>query len=130
MASREDLEGYINRLSEEFQSDEVDGGIWILSSGEGHAQIAVSYDPPVVVFRVNVMDLPETGTKRNDLMTRLLELNAAGMVHGSYGIEGSRVILSDALQMENLDFNEFQATLDSISLALASHMAGLATYQE
>ena len=130
MASREDLEGYINRLDEEFQNEEVDGGIWVLSSGEDGAQIVVSYDPPVVVFRVNVMDLPEAENKRTDLMRRLLELNAAGMVHGSYGIEGSRVILSDALQLDNLDFNEFQASLDSISLALASHMAGLATYQE
>ncbi len=130
MASREDLEGYINRLDEEFQSEEVDGGIWILSSGEDGAQIVVSFDPPVVVFRVNVMDLPEPEDRRTDLMKRLLELNAQGMVHGSYGIEGSRVILSDALQLDNLDFNEFQASLDSISLALASHMAGLATFQE
>ncbi len=130
MASREDLEAYINRLDEEFQSEEVDGGIWILSSGEDGAQIVVSFDPPVVVFRVNVMDLPEPEDRRTDLMKRLLELNAQGMVHGSYGIEGSRVILSDALQLDNLDFNEFQASLDSISLALASHMAGLATFQE
>ena len=130
MASREDLESFISRLNDGLNSEEVDEGIWVLSPGDGGAQIVVSYDPPVVVFRVNVMDLPETGDQRNDLMKRLLELNAAGLVHGSYGIEGSRVILSDALQLENLDFNEFQASLDSISLALASHMAGLAAFQE
>jgi len=130
MASREDLESFISRLNDDLNSEEVDAGIWVLSPGDGGAQIVVSYDPPVVVFRVNVMDLPETGDQRNDLMKRLLELNADGLVHGSYGIEGSRVILSDALQLENLDFNEFQASLDSISLALASHMAGLATFQE
>ena len=130
MASREDLESFISRLNDGVNSEEVDAGIWVLSSGDDRAQIVVSYDPPVVVFRVNVMDLPKVAGQRNDLMKRLLELNAEGLVHGSYGIEGPRVILSDALQLENLDFNEFQASLDSISLALASHMAGLAAFQE
>ncbi len=130
MASREDLESFISRLNDGVNSEEVDAGIWVLSPGDDRAQIVVSFDPPVVVFRVNVMDLPEAEGQRNDLMKRLLELNAQGLVHGSYGIEGSRVILSDGLQLENLDFNEFQASLDSISLALASHMAGLAAFQE
>ena len=130
MTSREDLESFISRLDDDVNSEEVDAGIWVLSPGENGAQIVVSYDPPVVVFRVNVMDLPDGEGKRNELMRRLLELNAEGLVHGSYGIEGPRVILSDALQLENLDFNEFQASVDSISLALASHMASLATYQE
>ncbi len=130
MASREDLESFISRLNDGVNSEEVDTGIWVLSPGDDRAQIVVSYDPPVVVFRVNVMDLPQAEGQRNDLMKRLLELNAEGLVHGSYGIEGSRVILSDALQLQNLDFNEFQASLDSISLALASHMAGLAAFQE
>ena len=52
------------------------------------------------------------------------------MVHGSYGVEGSQVVLTDALQLKNLDFNEFQASLDSITLALASHMSALASFKE
>ena len=130
MASREDLESYITRLDDGVSSEEVDSGIWVLSPGDDGAQVVVSYDPPVVVFRVNVMDLPESADRSTELMRRLLELNAQGLIHGSYGIEGSRVILSDALQLENLDFNEFQASVDSLSLALASHMAGLAAFQE
>lgn len=130
MASREDLEGFISRLNDGVSSEEVDSGIWVLTPGENGTPIAVSYDPPVVVFRVNVMDLPAPGEKRSNLMQRLLELNAEGLVHGAYGIEGLRVILSDALQLENLDFNEFQASVDSLSLALASHIATLASFKE
>ena len=32
--------------------------------------------------------------------------------------------------LENLDFTEFQATIDSINLALGSHLAAFASYQE
>jgi hypothetical protein len=39
------------------------------------------------------------------------------MVHGAYGIEGDNVVLIDTLQSENLDFNEFQASLDALLMA-------------
>ena len=47
-------------------------------------------------------------------------------MHGSYGLEGDHVVLTDALELENLDFNEFEASFDSITLALASHLGALA----
>ena len=129
MASRDDLESFVARLDDSINSDEVEKGIWAIT-GEDDAPIVVSFNPPVAVFRVNVMELPKPGTNRTELMQKLLELNAEGMVHGSYGIEGSQVVLTDALQLENLDFNEFQASLDSITLALASHMSALASFKE
>ena len=49
---------------------------------------------------------------------------------GAYGIEESRVVLTEALQIENLDFGELQASVDSISQALGSHLAALASYKE
>lgn len=128
MASREDLESFIARLDADISSEEVDSGIWVLAPGEDSAPVVVSWAPPVVVFRVKVMDMPEPGQKRTDLMQKLLELNAAGLMHGSYGIDGSHVVLTDALQLENLDFNEFQASIDSITLALASHIPALAAF--
>jgi hypothetical protein len=130
MASSDDLESFVGRLDESVSSDEVGTGIWAITPGEDNAPIVVSFDPPVAVFRVNVMELPEPGPNRSELMQKLLELNTEGLVHGSYGIEGSQVVLTDALQLENLDFNEFQASLDSITLALASHMSALASFKE
>jgi hypothetical protein len=60
----------------------------------------------------------------------LLELNARELVHGSYGIEGDHVVLTDTLELENVDFSEFEASFDSLSLALATHMSALAPYRE
>lgn len=130
MANREDIESFIGRLDGTLTSEEVEKGIWVLTPGDESTPIVVSFDPPVVVFRVNVMDLPPAGETKTELMQKLLELNAEGLVHGAYGIEGPHVVLSDALQLENLDFNEFQSSVDSIMLALASHMSALASFQE
>ena len=38
------------------------------------------------------------------------------------------MVLTDTLELENLDFSEFEASYDSITLALASHMGELAPY--
>ena len=59
-------------------------------------------------------------------MRKLLELNARQLVHATYGLDDGHVVLSSALELENLDFNELQATLDEIDMALAQQLPGLA----
>jgi len=54
-------------------------------------------------------------------------MNASELVHGSYGLEDGEIVLSDALELENLDFSEFQASVESLSLALTSHIDNLTT---
>jgi hypothetical protein len=77
------------------------------------------------------MDLPaQDKVNREELFQTLLTLNAAEMMHGAYGLEGGKIVISDALQLENLDFNEFQATIDDITLAVADHYPRLAKFRE
>jgi hypothetical protein len=79
----------------------------------------------VVVLRADIRDLPVDDEDQLQLYRRLLELNAVDLVHGAYGLEGSEVILSDTLDLENLDFSEFRASLESIALAITSHFPEL-----
>ena len=94
------------------------------------AEVVVHYAPPVVILRVRVMELPESEPRRGELFRQLLEYNARDLVHGSYGLEGDHVVLTDTLELENLDFSEFEASFESMTLALASHLGALATYRE
>jgi hypothetical protein len=89
--------------------------------------VAVMLDEPLVVFRVGVMDVPREN--RLDLFTRLLELNARDMVHGAYGLEGDTIVLIDTLEYETMDYVEFRATLDALSLALTQHYPILSGYR-
>jgi hypothetical protein len=130
MIGREDLEQYIARLeSEGVQSRELQPGLWVLTTTPDAPEVVVHYNPPVVVLRVKVMTLGP-GNRREQLYRHLLELNATDLVHGSYGIDGDSVVLSDALELENLDYSEFLASYDSMLLALASHLATLAPYRQ
>lgn len=131
MISREDLEGFLGRLDQDaISSEEVEDGLWVLTLTENDTEVVVNFAPPVVVMRVNVMKLPAAGERRCRLFEKLLKLNSTDLVHGSYGIEGDLIVITEALELENLDFNEFQASFDSINLALASHLPALAEYGE
>lgn len=129
MISREDVEAFLDRLVGGSDYEEVGEGIWVISVGDS-PRVVVNYESPVLVLRVNVMNVPKSDASKAGLMTKLLELNATDLVHGSYGLEGEHIVLTDTLQLENLDFNELQASFDSITLALASHLPALAEHGE
>ena len=103
---------------------------FLVDTGDRTPPVAVLVDPPLVVLRVHVGDLAPSGgaadPAESALFRKLLELNARQLVHASYGIEDTHVVLSSALELENLDFNEIQATLDEIDLALTQHLPVLA----
>jgi hypothetical protein len=130
MVTREDIESFLSRLDGgTIESTEVEPGLWIARTADD-AEVVVHFAPPVVLLRVRVMELPAAEPRRGELFRQLLELNARDLVHGSYGLEGDHVVLTDTLELENLDYTEFEASFDSLTLALASHLGALAPYRE
>src|SRR5688500_1527013 len=129
MVTREDIESFLDRLSSEGASyQEVEPGLWkVRTSGALDIDVVVHYSPPVVVLRVKVMDLPANETNVATLSRRLLQLNATDLVHGSYGIERESIVLTEALELAHLDYEEFLAAYEGMTLALASHLRELGT---
>ncbi len=127
MVTREDVEGYLVRMELPFQ--ELEDGLWVVGDGQETAPVFVNYAPPLLVVRVEVMDAPTEEELRNGLFRELLELNATEMVHGAYGLDGNEIVMSDTLQLGDLDFSELQASLESILLALRSHYETLSRYR-
>jgi hypothetical protein len=132
MVNKEDVERFLDRLSADGATySELEPGLWIVKpSGELDFSVVVHYSPPVVVLRVKVMTLPTDTISLATLSRRLLELNATDLVHGSYGIEDDSIVMTEALELSHLDFEEFLAAFESITVALASHLRELGTYRE
>jgi len=130
MLTRDDVQSWLDRLEAGGATvEELEGGLWKVRTSE-EAEVVVSYSPPVLILRVRVMELPAGEPRRSELYRQLLEYNARDLVHGSYGLEGNHVVLTDTLELENLDFSEFEASFDSLTLALATHLGALAPYRE
>lgn len=130
MLTREDIQSFIDRLEGGMaEAKELEPNLWRVRSQSG-AEVVVNYAPPVVILRTRVMEPPQSDDKKTGLFRQLLEFNARDLVHGSYGLEGDHVVLTDALELSDLDYSEFEASFDSMTLALASHLSALAPYRE
>jgi hypothetical protein len=130
MITREDIQSFLDRLDGgSLTVMEIEPNLWLARTPD-ESEVVVHFAPPVVILRVRVMELPEGEPRRGELYRQLLEYNARELVHGSYGVEGNQVVLTDTLELADLDYSEFEASFDSITLALASHLGALAPYRE
>lgn len=132
MVTREDIEAFLDRLSADGATyDEVDPGLWVVRPGGAlDFDVVVTHNPPVLLLRVKVMPLPVGASESAALNRRLLELNATDLLHGAYGIDGDAVVLTEALELAHLDFEEFLASFESMTLSLTGHLRELAAFRE
>ena len=130
MVTKDDVEGFLDRLSLDGGSyKEVEPGLWVVKPGGSlEFDFVVHFSPPVLLLRVKVIDLPKEPLALARLNRRLLEMNASDMVHGSYGIEQEAVVITEALELAHLDYEEFLAAFESINLALASHLREIGSF--
>src|SRR5690242_5591377 len=117
MVTREDIESFLDRVSAEgAEYDEVEPGLWVVHPGGAlDFEVVVHYSPPVVLLRVKVMNIPSDDSRCAGLNRRLLELNATDLVHGSYGITENAVVLTEALELAHLDYEEFLAAYEGMT---------------
>lgn len=132
MVTREDIEAFLDRLHADGAThEEVEPGLWVVKPGGAlDFDVVVTHNPPVVLLRVKVMPLPAEAVEAAALNKRLLELNATDLLHGAYGIDGEAVVLTEALELAHLDFEEFLASFESMTLSLTTHLRELAAFRE
>ena len=127
------IEQYLIDLMLTYQ--QIDTNLWLLDDEERSLQgVAVMQAESLVIIRAEIMNVPKQNLL--ELYTKLLELNAADLIHGAYALEKShpegsgKIILIDTLEYNAMDYEEFRAVLDSFSLALSQHYPILSKYRE
>ena len=118
MKTASDLESYL--ISSELPYERVGDNMWVVSVDSGSmSHVVVWIDADVVGFRLKVADLGEATSA--SLMRKLLELNASELVHCAYGVEENAIVLVASQLMSTFDLEEFQAVVDSFSIAVSTH---------
>jgi len=127
MISREDLEGFIARLEAEgVHAREVEPGCGCSTrNGDGRTvAVPLRAAGPVVLARQGD-DAAQESCRSRTLYLHLLELNAKDLVHGSYGVDAATSSCPDTLELEQPRLQRVQASFESMTLSLASHLATL-----
>lgn len=111
------------KISHEDEAEEL---VIVQDEDDGVNNLVIDCEYPIVVLEQRIMPVPDdTAT----FFKRLLQMNRS-MVHGAFVLDDDAkyVIFRDTLQLENLDYNELEASVQALSLALAENGNELLEY--
>lgn len=99
--------------------DEAEALIVVSDENRGIYRMVIDCEHPILILEQLIYSLENPSEQH---YKRLLQMNR-NLVHGAFVLdeEGKHVIFRDTLQLENLDYNEFEGSINSLSLALAEY---------
>ncbi|WP_321515106.1 CesT family type III secretion system chaperone [Marinifilum fragile] len=108
-----------NLAEELFVVENPDGGI---------ANLIVDCEDPILIIEGLLFEI--NGDK-DDIYKSLLMKNRE-IVHGAFTLDetGTKVLFRDTLQLENLDQNELEATLNSLELLLSEYSEEIISFSK
>lgn len=111
---------YLLQLQVELKHENRQQGILVVNNEqEGIVNLILCVAPPILIFEQYIFHIHAPATS---VYKALLQKNR-DIIHGAFVLDetGTKVIFRDTLQLENLDRNEFEATLNSLSLLLGEY---------
>lgn len=114
------IKGYLLQLQLDVTHENRQQGIIVVSNEqEGIVNLIICIAPPIIIYEQFIFEIANPTA---DIYKALLQKNR-DMIHGAFILDesGTKVIFRDSLQVENLDRNEFEATLNSLSLLLSEY---------
>ena len=123
------IENFIQNINYTISyKDEKDGVFMIENLLDGVQNLIVGIAPPVIIFELYLFTI----TNDNLEMLKALLMKNRDIIHGAFAIteDGNKVIYRYTLQIVNLDQNEFEATLNSLSLLMSEYSAQLIEFSK
>lgn len=103
-------------ISEESESE---GLIIVNKEMEGVNNLVMGFADPILIIEQFLLELKHPS---EEIFRRLLVKNR-DIIHGSFALDdsGTKVLFRDTLQLENLDLNELEASLNSLGMLLSEY---------
>ncbi len=123
------VKGYIYELGYDISSENEEDEIVVIDSeSKGIKGLIFDCEAPILIIEQFILKLIRDD---KDIYKKLLQMNR-NIVHGAFVLdeEGASVIFRDTLQIENLDLNELEGTINSLSLALAENASDLIEFSK
>ena len=92
----------------------------------GIKNLVIDCESPILILEEVIIPMPQDSS---DFCKRILQINRT-LVHGAFVLdeEGTTLLFRDTLQLENLDRNELEGSIDALSLALAEYASELVSF--
>lgn len=129
-------ESYINKILAYVQQagyevryrNDTNGIFKISNEQDGISQVILGIVPPILIIECYLFSIQND---HPEMYKALLQKNR-DMLHGAFVIneEGNKVLYRYTIQIENLDFNEFEAALNALSLMLHEYATQIVNFSK
>ncbi|NLR90564.1 MULTISPECIES: CesT family type III secretion system chaperone [Flammeovirga] len=123
------VKSYLLNLGYDIKSEDPQEELFIISDEEeGLLNVVVDCEDPILIVEMHLIDLKN---EKPEFYRTLLEKNR-NFVHGAFVIdaEGNRLLYRDTLELENLDENELEGTLNALKLVIGENYGMLLDYAQ
>lgn len=120
MADFEKVKEYLLEMGFSIDQENAEEELVVVNDEErGVHHLVIDCEAPILIMEQVILPLPDATA---ETYKRLLQINRS-LVHGAFALddEGKTLLFRDTLQLENLDQNELEGSIDALSLALAEH---------
>jgi hypothetical protein len=124
MSNFQKVKFYLQELGYDITTEDQADEVFVINAPEdGIQNLVIDCEPPILIIEQFLFVL----NKHNeDIFKQLLQKNRE-IVHGAFALDdsGTKVVFRDTLQLENLDLNELEGSLNSLKLLVAEYSATL-----
>ena len=108
--------------------NEKEGFFLIENNFDGIKNLIIGVTPPIIIFEQHLFSLHSD----NLHIFKSLLIKNRDIIHGAFALteDGKRVIFRYTLQLHNLDQNEFDAAINSLSLLLGEYKEQLIQFSK
>lgn len=119
----EKLKGLVMALNHQITQEDIDTGILIINNEtQGICDLVLDCEDDLLIIEQAIFPIKNDNP---DTYKSILKMNRR-LVHGAFVLntlpQGDIITFRDTLQLENLDSNELEASLHSLTLALVENL--------
>lgn len=123
------VKNFIIELGYHIVEEDTNDELLIIKDEEsGISNLIVGCAEPLLILEQFIMDIK---TDNIQIYKELLKKNR-DIIHGAFALDetGTKLIFRDTLQLENLDLNELEASINSLELLLSEYSNELVEFSK
>jgi hypothetical protein len=123
------VKSYLIELGYQITQEDEQDEVFIINDEEaGIMELVIGCADTILIMEQYIVDLPQNDV---NIYKKLLQKNRE-IVHGAFVLDetGSKVIFRDTLELDNLDLNELEGSLNSLSLLLSEYSDDLIKFSK
>jgi hypothetical protein len=123
------IKNYIVELGFDISLEDIDDQVFVIQDENlGIKNLVIGCADPILIMEQFILDVKNASM---EIFQELLQKNR-DIVHGAFVLDetGEKVIFRDTLQIENLDKNELEGSINSLTLLLSEYGSRLIEFSK